>query len=215
MKRKLQRLLGYSIIISLIVILIIATAACSQETTTTATQATLVSITVKPPFPSYLALGFTQQFLAVGKYSNSLTKDITSQVTWTSSDVNIASISSSGLATSAAVGNTTIIASLSGITSPAVTLTVVTPTLSSITVTPASPANLSVGSTQQFNATANYSDNSVNDITPQVTWTSSDNTVASISSSGLAAGVAVGHVNITASFSGLTSPIVSITVVPP
>src|SRR5215475_12144505 len=86
-------------------------------------------------------------------------------------------------------------------------------TLKSIAVTPASPAHLKVGSTQQFTATATFSDGSTSDITATVTWTSSTTATATISTSGLATGVAAGTTQITAAMSGVTSPAVTLTVI--
>ena len=86
-------------------------------------------------------------------------------------------------------------------------------TLSSIAVTPSSPPNLKAGFTQQFKATATYSDGSTEDITDEVTWTSSDsNRAAFISAGGLLTGMKAGTTSITASLSGQTSPPVNITV---
>lgn len=88
------------------------------------------------------------------------------------------------------------------------------PTLSSIAVTPASPANLVVGLgiTPQFTATGTYSDGSKVNISAAVTWASSDTKVATISSGGFATGVAAGNTNITASLSGITGPAVALKV---
>ncbi|MDO8577851.1 MAG: Ig-like domain-containing protein, partial [Dehalococcoidales bacterium] len=159
-----------------------------------------------------------QQFTATGTYSNATTANITSQVTWTSSNTSAATISAAGLATGVAVGNTTVRASLSGVNSTAVSLTVVvavnqTANLTSIAVTPASPANLAVNATQQFTATGTYSNNTTVNITSQVNWTSSNTSVATISAAGLATGVAVGNTTIRASLSGVNSTAVSLTVV--
>lgn len=49
--------------------------------------------------------------------------------------------------------------------------------------------SLSGISTQQFTATGKYSDNSTQDLTSTVTWSSSDNTIATISATGLASAV--------------------------
>lgn len=76
-------------------------------------------------------------------------------------------------------------------------------TLESIAVTPET-ASIAVGSTQQFTATGTYSGGSTADLTTQVTWTSSDTTVATINASGLATGVAVGEATITATLDSLT-----------
>jgi uncharacterized protein YjlB len=214
MKTNYKHFLRYGLALVLVIALATVVGACSSTPTPTPT---LSSIAVTPASPANLAVGSTQQFTATGTYSDGSNADITSQVTWTSSDASIATISFTGLATGIAAGNTNITASMSGVTSPAVTLMVVapTPTLSSIAVTPASPANLAVGSTQQFTATGTYSDGSSADITSQVTWASSDESIATISSTGLATGVAAGNTNITASMSEVTSPAVTLTVISP
>jgi len=85
-------------------------------------------------------------------------------------------------------------------------------TLSSITVTPASPVSLAVGSTQQFIATATYSDGSTANISSQVTWASDTIGTATISAEGLATGIAAGTANITVVTSGVTSQPVILTV---
>src|SRR5437867_5941291 len=76
-------------------------------------------------------------------------------------------------------------------------------TLVSIGVTPANP-NLPQGLTGQFTATGTYSDNSTQDFTAQVAWSSSNTGVATIDSAGLATSVAAGTTTITATL-GLVS----------
>ncbi|HAS55300.1 MAG TPA: hypothetical protein DCS42_14830 [Nitrospiraceae bacterium] len=83
----------------------------------------LVSLTIAPA-DSSITLGATQQFTATGTYSDGSTQDLTSSVTWTSSDTTVAPIDSAGLATSAGAGSTTIKATsgnISGSTSLTVT----------------------------------------------------------------------------------------------
>src|SRR5260221_8904204 len=89
-----------------------------------------------------------------------------------------------------------------------------TKTLTSIAVTPATPANLKVGATQQFTATGTYSDSSTADITTTVTWASGTTATATITvSGGLATGVARGTTQITATMGTVTSPGVTLTVI--
>ena len=95
---------------------------------TSSTTATLSSIAVNPTNPT-LQIGHTQQFTATGTYSDNSTKDITSEVTWTSSKTSVATISSSGLATTASGGASTIVATL-GTVSGSTTLTVAAAPLS-------------------------------------------------------------------------------------
>jgi TolB protein len=87
----------------------------------------LINIVVAPANSS-IGIGATQQFTATGTYSLGTTKDITSSVTWTSSNTGVATISGAGLATSKAAGSTTIEATSKGISGSA-TLTV-TPAVS-------------------------------------------------------------------------------------
>src|SRR5208282_4671221 len=77
--------------------------------------------------------------------------------------------------------------------------------LVSITVTPAS-STIAKGTTKQFTATGTYTDTSTQDLTSQATWVSGTTTVATITSAGLATGAGVGSSQITAAFSGVTSP---------
>lgn len=65
-------------------------------------------------------------------------------------------------------------------------------TLLSIAVTPTNPSITKAGALQ-FIATATYSDNTTKDITADVTWSSGTETVATISTAGLATGVSINY----------------------
>jgi hypothetical protein len=183
--------------------------AISGSTTLTVTAATLVSIGVTPANPS-TANGLTEQFTATGVYTDSSTQDLTTTVTWSSSDTAVATISnaagSEGLASTSDVGPTTITAT-SGAISGSTTLTVTAATLASIGVTPANPS-VANGLTEQFTATGVYTDSSTQDLTSTVTWSSSDTAVATISnaagSEGLASTSDVGPTTITATFGAVS-----------
>src|SRR6266699_1344748 len=201
----------------------------SGNTTLTVTNATLSSIAVTPTNPS-IANGTTRQFTATGTYSDFTTQDLTTQVTWSSSNNTVATISnaggSQGLATSVAAGGPITITATFGSVSGNTTLTVTAATLTSIAVTPTNPS-IAHGLTRQFTATGTFSDSTMQDLTTQVTWSSSSPGVATISnasgSKGLATSVAAGTTIITAtlgSVSGNTTltvnavTLVSITVTP-
>ena len=171
---------------------------------------TLSSIAVTPLSPSILAIDGTQQFDAVGTYADGTTADISNQVTWNSDTTATATISSNGLASGVVAGTANISATLDGVTSPNVLLTV--EAVTSIAVAPSSPANLAVGGAQQFTATATFTDGTTEDITSQVTWASDNTAIAQIDLTGSATGIAAGTANITAAIDGVTSPAVSVTV---
>lgn len=89
---------------------------------TEANTASLASIDVTPSNPT-VSSGAHQQFTATGHYSDSTTKDITLQVTWSSGTTSVASITAAGLATAVASGNSQITAT-SGSVTGSTTLTV-------------------------------------------------------------------------------------------
>ncbi len=159
----------------------------------------LVSITVTPN-PASAPLGTKQQFIATGAYNNLTNKDLTNSVNWSSSQVAVASISnlasSRGLATTVSKGTTTILAQ-SGTIVGRSAFTVSAPALISIAVTPANPT-VAAGLSQQFTASGTYTDGTTSDITAAVTWSSSDTTVATLTSGGKATGGTSGTTTIAA-----------------
>ena len=182
---------------------------CSGPTTNTGK--TLKSIAVTPASPAHLKVGATQPFTATATFSDGTSSDITGTVTWTSGTTATATISTAGVATGVAAGTTTITATQGSVVSPGVTLTVIA--LQSIAVTPASPAHLKVGATQQFTATGTFTDSSTADISATVNWASSTTATATISPTGVATGVAAGTTTITATLGSVVSPGVTLTVI--
>ncbi len=175
------------------------------QTTLSVGPPTLVSIAVSPVNPS-VAIGNTQPFTATGTYSDSNTGSLPTAV-FSSSSPAVATITAGGVATGVAIGATNITATLSGITSPADSLTVVAPTLKSIIVTarqgstnPAAPS-LANGTSVQLYATGIYDNNSTQDLTLQVNW-SSNSANATVSnangSQGLVTAAMVGTATVSA-----------------
>ena len=82
----------------------------------------LQSIKVTPTDPS-IAAGGSQQFTAMGTYSDNSTRDLTTQATWGSTKTAIATITSGGLASAVGIGSSTISAMLNSV-SGSTTLTV-------------------------------------------------------------------------------------------
>ena len=84
--------------------------------------------------------------------------------------------------------------------------------LMSIAVAPANPS-IAAGTTQPFTATGTFSDGTTRSITSSVAWSSSDTTIALISSAGIASGQVAGSTTITAT-SGSIGGSTSLTVTP-
>ncbi|MEW6142748.1 MAG: Ig-like domain-containing protein [Chloroflexota bacterium] len=171
----------------------------------TVTNATLTSIAVTPGAPTVNA-GQTQAFVATGTYSDSSTAVITGFVTWSSNNTAVAAINGSGTATTFIAGTAQITAALGGVTSPAVTLTVNPPVLTSVNVTPVNPNVTFIAGnppTVQFRATAVYSNGTTQDVTTVAAWTSSATGVATISGTGLATTAGAGTITIQATWSAV------------
>ncbi len=71
------------------------------------------------------------------------------------------------------------------------------------------------GTTQQYSATGTYPDGSSGDVTTQVTWTSANTAVATVSATGVVRGISTGTSTITASIGGLATAVpVTVKVIP-
>ncbi|MUL11501.1 beta strand repeat-containing protein [Aliivibrio fischeri] len=183
----------------------------SNDAELTVTSAILQSIQVTPAQKS-IAKGNTQQYDALGTYTDGEVQDISTLVSWSSSDTNVVTISVSGLASGVTIGNNIDIkATLGGIVSNTAVLNVVAADVVSIQITPPS-ASVAKGNSQQYTAIATYTDATTADISGSVNWFSSDTSLASITSVGLATGVSEGNVNIHAALNSVTSNSVILTV---
>ncbi len=162
-----------------------------------------------------IAQGTGRQYFAYGIYSDGGERNITNAVTWASTPASVATIASTGRATSLAPGTATITA-----TDPTTTLAgssslvVTAATIASVVVYPIGQTNASaVGQTiaphtaLQFSALGVFSDATRQDITGDATWTSTTPAAATVSNAtpkGVAIGVAAGSTQIQASFGGTT-----------
>jgi uncharacterized protein YjdB len=184
-----------------------------------------LTLTVSAPIVTKLAVsstsasiarGTTVQFTATGTLTDGTTENATDLVTWTSSNPSTVSINvngAQGLAMGLTSGTSTVTATItttSGTVSQSATLTVTNATLTSISVTPIN-ALIPLGTVQQFTATGTFSDNSTQDTTGTVVWSTSPTSVASITVSGLVTAKDIGNFTVTAT-SGTVSQGVSATV---
>ncbi len=182
----------------------------SATVTVSGSNTNLTSIAISPANPS-IAINTTQQLTATGNYGDGSSRDLTALVSWSSSTVANATVSAAGLVTGVAAGSATITATL-GSVSNSTSVTISAPTIASISISP-NDLTLPIGISQQFIASAVYSDGSVQDLVSGVTWTSSSTTVGTIDNTGLAAILAAGSTTITATV-GAFSDSTTITVVP-
>jgi DNA-binding beta-propeller fold protein YncE len=96
----------------------------------------------------------------------------------------------------------------------ALTFTIVQKALVSVQVAPGNPS-ITSGTKQQFTATGTFNDGSKQDLTASAAWSSSNTTVATINSSGLATAVAIGRPKVTATSGSLSASTTLISVAGP
>lgn len=157
--------------------------------------AAVASVTITPQRDTAVSLGEDLSFSATAKdASGSVLSGVA--FTWTSTDTAVASLSSSGQATSRANGTTRIIAAAGGHSDTA-TL-VVAQVTASVEVTPDTAILSAVGDTLRFAAAAkDATGHLVAGAT--IAWASSDPSVATIDSSGLATALRTGQATVAAS----------------
>ena len=171
----------------------------------TVKPAALISITVSPSAAS-VAKGLRQQFTAIGTFTDGTTQDVTAGATWTSSLPEVSTISNApgtqGEATTVGPGSTDITATSNPIVSNTAALTVQSPALVYISISPPNPI-VAVDTAQQLSATGLYTDGSTQDLTTSAVWTSSSDTIAMISNSagteGVLTAVSVGSATVSTS----------------
>ena len=162
------------------------------------------SLQLSPNSATLASPGSTVQFTATAIYNQGLqvgfNKNVTSQVTWSSSDPSVATVSASGLASAVNAGSATISATMQVSGGPATTSAELDVTtgppppraLNSITIIPANGAQevYANGQTYQFIAIGTFNlSPTTQDVTGQVTWTSADVDVVTINSTGLATAI--------------------------
>jgi hypothetical protein len=167
----------------------------------------LVSLVITVPNAS-IPVGISEQLTATGTYGSGATGNVTSVASWSSSNSNVASVvSTTGVVKGVGVGTATITATVTGTNNGTVTNTanvIVTPKIITALSVSAPLASIYPLGTDQFTATATYSDGTSGAVA--ATFTSSTGAATINSSTGLATGVlsaAGGTTNITATVSGV------------
>jgi uncharacterized protein YjdB len=169
----------------------------SGSTTLTVTPVPVAAVTVSLGTSS-IGIGSTTQAAATARDAagNVLTGRT---VTWSSSNVAVARVSAAGIVTGINTGSATITATSEGKSGTA-TVTVTPATVASVTVSVAA-STLAVGATTQ--ATATPKDASGNTLTGRtIAWTTSDASIATVSSTGIVTATGVGSASITATIEG-------------
>jgi len=160
----------------------------------------VATVQLTPP-TSTLLVGASQLFVATARSAEGtlLTGRTT---TWTSGASLIASVSASGTVTALSPGVALILVSVDGVTATA-TVTITVPTIASLVLTPVDPIIAVLGAVQ---LSAQPRDATGAALTGRaVTWSSADENIAFVSSTGMVVGFRVGTVRITATSEGVSA----------
>lgn len=180
---------------------LLALAACGTE------PVTVRSVMITPSSATVIVEQFLQLTATVNGSDGSTLTDRT--VTWTTSNAAIAFVDENGRVAGVSVGVATITATAEGVSGMA-TITIAPKPVASVTVTPVNPS-IASGETVQLTATPLAADGSF--LSGRVaTWSTSDQNVATVSTTGLVTGLNPGSATISANVEGVTgSTIVAVT----
>ncbi len=172
----------------------------SGVSTITVVPIPVATVTMTPATVSLLT-GATRQLAVVSRSAAGAT--LTGRpITFASGAPNIASVSATGLVTALSPGVALVLATVEGITATT-TVNVALPTVATVTLSDAAPS-LAVSASLQLTATPRDV-NGVALVGRTVTWSSADESIAFVSSSGLVVGFKVGTVRITAFVEGVSA----------
>ncbi|WP_167555325.1 right-handed parallel beta-helix repeat-containing protein [Gottfriedia acidiceleris] len=170
----------------------------------------LTSLSFNSSNYAFTKINQTQQVKVTATYSNQTKKDVTNSAKYSVSNKLVASISSAGLIKSKSNGITTLTASLNGvIATTTIKVNTTAPpikTLVSLNIAPSS-LDLTTNQSKPLVVQANYSDQSVVNVTSQSVFSSSNLNVATVNTSGVVTTTNAGSATISASFGGLTQSI--------
>jgi hypothetical protein len=210
-KKLIQRVGAWFFLLTLIVL----TSSCGGGGGTSSSSANLDNLLLKSisiSAPSTTApIGLSIQLTATGNYYIGGPAGMTNLVTWSST--SNASITSSGVLQGISVGTAVVSANYNGMIStfsiPVTAAQLQTISISA-TTTDLAPVNFNsrAGYSQSLSATGSYTDGSSQNITNEVTWSSNNTSVATVSSGntgGIVTGVAAGSSIIQATLSGVTA----------
>lgn len=188
------------------------------SSTSTSGGVSIASISVVPGSQSVALPTQTSQFLAIGTTSSGATVNLTGQVAWSSSSIQIATVgAATGLATAVGQGTATITAIYTNTPGGVILTGTGTFTVNggsiekytALTITP-DTQTLAAGQTSQFVALATSGTTGLQtDVTSLASWSPSSKSIAQVSATGVATGGNSGTTIVTAELTNPDGSVVS------
>ncbi|MEM7260563.1 MAG: hypothetical protein AAF488_01140 [Planctomycetota bacterium] len=184
----------------------------SNTVTVNVTEATLVGLTLAGPTDSLL-VGEVSILSVMGEYSDGSNANLTADASYAFSQSGVATVSGHVLS-AVGHGTTILTATVQGVTSNAVSVEVIEPTLDTLSLS-VSGSTVVAGDSVQLTVMAQYTDGSVVDVTGQAAFNNGNPAVASIASGPIAVltGESAGSTAVTASFEDHVTEVVVIEVI--
>ncbi|MET3193277.1 hypothetical protein ABID96_000245 [Bacillus sp. OAE603] len=166
------------------------------------------SLSFNLPNYSFSNINQTTQVKVTATYTNLTKKDVTNLVTYSISNNTIATISNSGIITAKNNGLATVSATLNGVKATSTITVNSSPVkeLVSLTVIPNS-IDLKTNESKALAVQANYSDQSVANVTTNSQYSSSNPNIASINVNGVITAINPGSATISTSYGGKTQSV--------
>lgn len=169
--------------------------------TITVGAAQLVQIMVTPAQTTTSA-GIPLQLTAAGNYSDSSTQDITASVTWNVTGIANAAVSADGKLTAPTAGTAMVTATLDGVTSSPVDITVNSGVLVAVKIMGGN-TSIAKGLTGAAMLNGTFSDGTQQAVTAD-SWTSSDPSVLTVDTNGNLKAIGVGSATLTGARQGFS-----------
>lgn len=143
------------------------------------------------PTAQTLVAGQPLQLTVTRRFPGGSVEDVTSRVSYTTTDRSIAVVSERGVVTAGTVSGTVLVKAIDSISdaTAVAALTVVEAQVTSIDVSPAPALVMDRGTTRAFTATAIYNNGTTREVTNQVLWSSTNPGAANVGNTQLDKGI--------------------------
>lgn len=173
----------------------------TTEATVSVRAASLVSLALTPQRFS-LPLGARTSLAVEATFEDGSSIDVTNDASWSTTNAAVGTVLDGGFFVTISEGTVTVRASFGGQTAQS-TVTVTPATLVALTLQP-DQTTLVAGRSEQLRAMASYLDGSTVEVTSYASWLS-NNSAASVSSSGVVRGNTKGQATVTATYLGVSA----------
>lgn len=168
---------------------------------------TLTKLTAAPTTVTLTVYGATQPLIITAGFDDASTLDVTGEAAYSSSDESVATVNAAGVVAAVSNGQANIAVTYQGETVNVLVIVAIPPALKGLTANPTDFTLTALNATRALVITAEYDDDSTLDVTAEATYTSSDESVATVSGTGVVTAIAAGTATITVTYGGQSADV--------